>query len=320
MPAYSSEPFDPYPRLREVLAPEYADLPPENIESLVERTFGPGLTAGDYEGIFDNIWGAAKSVGNAIGNVAQQASPYVAPALKGAASGAMAGAALGPWGMLGGALLGGTGGALASSGKGPARDVGGVISTGLGVAGSLGGGGGLGALGSFGAALASPRVSAGGPPSGAVVPPVATGSPAAGQLLNLLGQPQVQQALMSMMMGALGRQNVQVGSTPVPVGAFSNLLGMLANRASAESNAMQSTESEAVPEYLTSENGELRCDIANPEARADVLWELLQENYRSDLESDAGEFENTDESMENDEFYDALELAEMDIELVEVED
>ena len=31
---------DPYPRLREVLAPELADLPPEHIERLMHARFG----------------------------------------------------------------------------------------------------------------------------------------------------------------------------------------------------------------------------------------------------------------------------------------
>src|SRR5437870_3523049 len=113
-----------YERLREVLAPEYADLPGGEIESLIHRHLPLGLEAQDYEGIFDQILSAGKGVGGAIGNVGNQASPYVGPALQGAASGAMAGSALGPWGMLGGALLGATGGALSKS-TGTGRDVGG---------------------------------------------------------------------------------------------------------------------------------------------------------------------------------------------------
>jgi hypothetical protein len=300
MEGYPRTQFESYTTLREVLDPKYAALPDEHIEELIHRTLGPELTAEDYEGIFDQILGAAQSVGGAITQASNQAAPYMSPALKGAASGAMAGSALGPWGMLGGALLGGTGAALSQSKGKTAHDIGGLVNAGAGMFGSVGGGAG-------GAGV--PGVPAGAIPTAAPSMPPSTGSPAAGQLLNLLGQPQIAQALMSMMMGALGRQNIQVGSTPVPVGAFSNLLGMLANRASAEYNVFRVTESEAVPEYLTNESGEFRCDIANPEARAEVLWELLQENYNAESEAEREDYEAGDESYSDDEFYNALELA-----------
>jgi hypothetical protein len=299
MAGYPRTQFESYTTLREVLAPEYAALPDEHIEELIHSTLGPPLTAEDYEGIFDQILGAAHSVGGAITQVANQAAPYMGPALKGATSGAMAGSALGPWGMLGGAVLGGTGAALSQSKGKTAHDIGGLINTGVGAFGSVGGGAGT---------VGVPGGPPGARPTAAPSIPATTGSPAAGQLLNLLGQPHVAQALMSMMMGALGRQNIQVGSTPVPVGAFSNLLGMLANRASAEYNATRVAESEAVPEYLTDQSGEFRCDIANPEARAAIVWELLQENYGAELEAEREDYDASDESFGDDEFYNALEL------------
>jgi hypothetical protein len=312
-----------YPCLREVLAPEYADLPAGEIESLVDERLGLGLTADDYEGIFDNILSAAKSVGGAIGNVGNQASPYVGPALQGAASGAMAGSALGPWGMLGGALLGATGGALSKS-TGTAQDVGGVINKGIGIAGSLSGPGGLsGLLGSTPTPVPATAPSPGVAPAPAPIPGVAApiGGAAAGQLLNLFAQPQMLQALMAMMLGPLGTQSVQVGKTPVPVGAFSNLVGTLANRASTEALGLPS-ESEDVPEYLTTEGGQLRCDVGDSGARAGVLWELLQENYAAELETEPEEeqFDSFDDAVTEDEFYDELELTDFEVELSEVED
>jgi hypothetical protein len=322
MPRDSFEPD--YARLREVLAPEYANLPAGEIEALVYRRLGPGLEAQDYEGVFDQILGAAKGVGGAIGNVAGQASPYVGSALQGAASGAAAGSALGPWGMLGGALLGATGGALSKT-TGTARDVGGVINKGIGIAGSVTGPGGLsGLLGATPTPSPATAPSPGAAPAPAPVAPGAAapvGAAAAGQLLNLFAQPQMLQALMAMMLGPLGKQNVQVGNTPVPVGAFSNLAGTLANRASTEAFGLPS-ESEDVPEYLTTEGGQLRCDVADSGARADALWELLQENYAAELaaESEEEQFENIDEAVSEDELYDDLELADFEMELSEVED
>jgi len=107
----------------------------------------------------------------------------------------------------------------------------------------------------------------------------------------------------------------------VPVGAFSNLAGTLANRASTEAFGLPS-ESEDVPEYLTTEGGQLRCDVADSGERAGVLWDLLQENYAAELatEAEGEQFESIDEAATEDEFYDELELSDFEMELSEVED
>jgi hypothetical protein len=135
---------------------------------------------------------------------------------------------------------------------------------------------------------------------------VIQGVPAAGQLLNaLFSRPEVLDALKAMMLSPIGRPSVPVAGTPVPVGAFTNLLGQLANQAQAEFTTYAGPQPEAVPEYLMESTGDYRCDPADPAQRAEVLWELLQQSAEPDeAVNDAGE---EDESAIDD-FYDAMEL------------
>ncbi|QBY55460.1 hypothetical protein [Cupriavidus oxalaticus] len=384
---YQNWRFDPYPHLREALAPEYAELDPEQIEALIEQTFGPGLSAEQYEEIFGAITKAASSVGRAVGGVArdvgrtataagrevgrvaQKAAPVVTSALPGIAQGALSGAALGPVGMVAGAVLGGTSSALAKHGKGALRGIGKAVNTGVGLAGMLTpggaigrgllgavtGGGGLGglaragvnalggggagafgqiahkALGGSGGAGGIGQIAqttlgalAGGDQPGGL----SRGSPAAGQLLHLIGQrPEVAKALQSMMLSPIGRQSIPVSGQQVPVAAFTNLIGQLAGLAQAEYQAALGPQSETVPEYLHESTGAYRCDPADPMQRAEVLWNLLQ-----DVEPEADEHLDEQlymalakallaEQAEADEaaFYDALELAELDADFEEVD-
>lgn len=381
----SQHPNDPFPHLRESLAPEYAELAPEQIEDLIEQTFGPEISAEQFEEIFGAIGRAARDVGRAVGGVArdvgqfaQKAAPVVGGVLPGIAQGAMAGSALGPFGMLGGAILGGAGSALAQHGKGPLRDIGKAVGTGLNVAGmispagrmggvvsglakgglggllqgglgALGGGGGAGGvlqgiLGGGGAGglgqVAQTALGALGGPAGAVGGAPATGiaqtgpgaldrlgrgTPAAGQLINLLGSREMKRALQAMMLSPIGRQSVPVAGTPVPVGAFANLLGTVANQAQAEFNAMLGPQPEGFPEYLVESTGEFRCDPVDPAQRAEVLWQMLQQSAAfesieaAEAEEAAEAYDEMDEiealdqeEIEEEQYYDALELAEME--------
>ncbi|QBY55457.1 hypothetical protein [Cupriavidus oxalaticus] len=141
---YQNWRLDPYPRLREALVPEYALLEPEQIEAMIEHTFGPGLSAEQYEGLFGALTRAASNAGRAVGLVAQKAAPVVTSALPGIAQGALLGAALGPVGIVAGAALGGAASALAKHGKGAFGDVGKTVNAGLGFAGMLTPGGAFG--------------------------------------------------------------------------------------------------------------------------------------------------------------------------------
>jgi hypothetical protein len=110
---------------------------------------------------------------------------------------------------------------------------------------------------------------------------------------------------MSMALGPAGRKDVPVGAagTPVPVSAFASLLSVLGSRAFGQSEA--STEpSEMLPAYLYKE-GELAVDPAVSEQRAARVLELLDEAVvafpprRSML-------------TEADEYYDVIDIAELD--------
>ncbi|MCI0394335.1 MAG: hypothetical protein L0332_07025 [Chloroflexi bacterium] len=102
-------------------------------------------------------------------------------------------------------------------------------------------------------------------------------SPGAARLLSVLYRPEVLQALVMMLMGNSGHSHVKVGDTPVPVGAFANMLGSLAGQAAAEYHTARPQYSEDVPTYLFDSDGELFCDPAVPEERAAVLLHLLSQ-------------------------------------------
>ena len=281
---------DPYPNLREVLVAEYADLPPEDIKELLTRQ---GISAEDAE----DFWGTLKDIGGTVARALPSLLP-VAGTVVGTAFGGPVGAALGgTLGQLaGGAIGSAVGGQPAAPGAGPPGALAGLASTAGGLFGAGGGG-------------------------------------AAGQLLGVIQRPEVLRALMSIVLGNAGRQNVPVGppgnSMPVPVSAFANLLGSLANRAAAEHNVTGHAEA-AVPLYLLNARGEFCCDPAVPEQRAARLLELLHESDRlAAMRSRAGgprESAGREASRrwredapemrqayvrEQDEMYDELELAEL---------
>jgi hypothetical protein len=167
-------------------------------------------------------------------------------------------------------------------------------------------------------AMLGPRQPQGAQPSAGLPAPMPGGSPAAGQLLQTLFQPQVLQGLMSMLMGGAGRQNIPVGRTQVPAPAFANLIGVLANQAASEAsaNAAQDIGGESVPRYLQNYAGEAVGDPAIPEHRAYALLELLQEAQAEQDESDDNRADSARESWfrvpELDEaYFDELELAEL---------
>jgi hypothetical protein len=178
-----------------------------------------------------------------FGRAFQQAAPGIA---QGALSGAMGGAALGPWGMLGGAVLGGLG---------------------AGLSGARGGAGGAAP------APAQPAVRPGAPPG------APAGAPAAGALMSLLGNPALQQALMSMLLGPrTGRESVEVGPsrTPVPVAAFAELLREAADQALNQYEQVGGADvAESMPEYLA-EARDRGNDTGNALVRGLVLAKLLE--------------------------------------------
>ncbi|QIS14225.1 hypothetical protein [Nocardia arthritidis] len=203
-------------------------------------------------------------VGGALSSAAKAVAPVVAKAAGGAVSGAAAGASLGPWGMLGGALLGGATSAL-SGGAAPA---------------------------SAAPVSARPR-----PARRRRAPrPTDASLPALIQLLGALGSPTTQQALGSMLLGNIGSPTLPTAAgTSVPVAAITNLLSLLANRASVESETIAPYEGE---DYVGA-----AFDRASPEVRAELLYAQLLP-----VEVNGSYTDDVDESW-LDEVYDEAEAA-----------
>lgn len=259
--------------LEDILAAEYRDLPPEQLEQIFEGTLGGEVYPEDLE----DFWGTLKNIGGAV----SKALPQVLPV-----AGTVVGTAFG--GPLGGAL----GGALGSAA-----------------------GGALGPSAGGGTPAQRPSQMA---PS--TTPPMPVGSPATAQLLQAMFNPKMLQALMAMLMGQAGRRNIPVGNTQAPVGAFTNLLSVLANQAAAEYNAIAPTRGGS-PRYFEDFAGEATGDPAVAEHRAAALWELLQETSLEQRRSYAGDSRRRayrederelDERELDDQFYDAMDLTELD--------
>lgn len=97
---------------------------------------------------------------------------------------------------------------------------------------------------------------------------------------------------MSMILGSAGRRNVPVRGTPIPVGAFTNMLGVLSNQAAAEYHALTAGETDGAPLYLLDQAGEFVCDPVNPTERAEVLAGLLGEAALQELTEESEEAED----------------------------
>ncbi len=188
------------------------------------------------------------------------------------------------------------------------------------VVGSIYGGPAGGAIGKQLGSLAGGAISnvAGGAkpaaPAGVAAPPPASGgpAPAAGQLLHTITRPETLQALASMAMGVMGKSNVNVGGTPVPVSAFSNLLSTLAERAEKEYNAALAQDQGSVPKYLQDPSGKIKGDPAVAADRAEALYELLGEAEAAGESSEASESAEYGEAMSEWEMEaDAVEMLEM---------
>lgn len=227
----------------------------------------------------EDFWQSVKSFGQQAMPVLQRALPGV---LQGAVSGATTGATMGgPWGALVGGVAGGALGGAQSAQRRPAT---------------------AGAR----AAQASPGPAA---PHGAA-------SPAAAQLLQLINRPEVQQALLSMVMGPAGNRNVSAGGTPIPVGAIANTLGVLANQAAAEHHQVVTGDGGGTPLYLLDDAGEFVCDVANPAERAGAVLSHFAAADAAESGEDEEQFESDDDLYvdpvaELDSLYDDLELAEL---------
>jgi hypothetical protein len=112
---------------------------------------------------------------------------------------------------------------------------------------------------------------------------------------------------MSMALGPAGRTSVPVGTASVPASAFANLLGQLGSRAFGQAEAA-AEPTEALPGYLYKE-GALAVDPAAPEQRAARLLEILGEAVPlPPIRTKPGTM-----FTETDEYYDSLDIAELDL-------
>lgn len=293
---------DSYPTVRQILAPEYYDLPPEAIDTLLRQTLGEDVSAEEIEGFLNTL--------KQVGRSAVQALPSVLPAAGTIVGTAIAGPAGGMLGGMAGQVAGqAVGAATQRQSQPPQRS------------------------GNRSRHRSRPAVGAGQQPPAQPSLPSTQGSPAAAQLMQVLANPQVQQALMAMMMGSAGRPNVRIAGTSVPVEAVGNAIHSLVESAIAEHHALCKGMGETIPQYLLDDAGEFLVDPANPDARAAILVELIAADNEAlvpvrpaDPMSDAAalkqalryraaelyqEEQEWLDQIETDAVYDELELAEL---------
>lgn len=252
-----------YREIREVLSPEYRDLPDASIEAIVVASLGE-VEPEDVENFLKGL----KKFGQSVAKLA----PTVLP-IAGTAVGTIFGGPLGA--TLGGSLGQVAGGAIHGAAAGHS-----LKRIGKSAAGSL--------------IRQGAQLIPGG--AGSLVPGLgaAGGSPAAAQLLGILNRPEILKSLMAMAVGRAGSSHVPVGGSPVPIGAIANLIGTLANQAEADYNAALAGGGESVPSYLLDESGEFRVDPAVPEQRAQLVLEMLLRASESEPESEPESNESDD--------------------------
>jgi len=256
--------------LRSTIRPEYAGLPVEDLESIIEASIS-GLPAGTAE----DFLGTLSSIGKAAGPALQRAAPDVA-------QGAATGATFGPYG----AIIGAGAGLVSSLIKNREKPA------------------------PAPAPLRPPAPSSSAPPSSTAAPtaqvtsapqpstsvpaaPVApalpTGQGAAATLLSLFKNPTVQQALLSQVLGSSGSQQVQTDSgTSLPRGAINAVLSQLLNNAS---EALAESESISEQSYLQDAAGEYVVDPASLDQHAALILSHLQRKARAEENPEAAEWE-----------------------------
>jgi hypothetical protein len=279
-----------YPEVRKFLAPQYRHLPGEYIEQIIAQNFGEDVNPEDIEGFFSDIGNFVKHAGQAAVKVLPSVLP-VAGTVVGTAFGGPLGGALGS--TLGGAL----GGAL-KQGQAPG--------------------------GAFKPAAALSGL-AGGLLSGVAGKAIPGGNASAIQLLQTLTQPKVMQSIQAMALGQAGKQAIPVAGKQIPVSAFANLIGTLANQVAAEQHAFR--EGDGSSAYLLDSEGLPVVDPVSPEQRAAALLSLLQQESvqqkldRSRRRTQSEPLSEADylERQDMDHYYDLQELAMLHEDLTEWE-
>jgi hypothetical protein len=171
----------------------------------------------------------------------KHAAPLAQKALPGMMKGASQGAVAGPWGAVAGAIGGGAGSLLAGP-KGmppPAMRAPAGTSVPLSVA-----------------------------PPGTTLPAGAAPADAVAQLLVLLSRPETIQALLALLLAAVGRSTVPVGERNVAPTEFANAV---AETAAIVAEMTGRGFQDGFPESLLDDQGRTRCDVVNPTERALLL-------------------------------------------------
>lgn len=268
-----------YPAVRRVMGRERERLSDGALEALLERAF-PDAAPLEVE----DFMGSLQRFARRVAPVVQQIAPAVA-------QGAMTGATVGgPWG----ALIGGLGGGAKRLVSGP-------------------GGSAQRTTAPAPAMAASPIPQSAPPPTGtapvttplAPLPPAApaaAGGPAASaaasaQLLAMLSRPETMQALLALVMGPAGRGTIPVGDHRVPTTEFANAISELAAEAASADGGAQ--------RYWFDASGEPRCDVADPRARAALVWRDMAEAM--ELGDDAEDAEGAEDAPDAEDAEDAFE-------------
>jgi hypothetical protein len=127
-------------------------------------------------------------------------------------------------------------------------------------------------------------------------------NPAATQMMALLNNPALIQALLGQVLGRAGNgtPTVQTANQPMPIpfAALMNTVSELAERAAKESIIAGSYESES---YLVNTNGQYRVsDPSSREQRADAVLELLNEDYYYRKSTSSAQAEQNTDAIEYD--------------------
>lgn len=269
MPRLSASSLD---GLRSVIRPEYAGLPAENLERVLQDSIS-GLPAATAEDFMSTL----SSFGKVAGPALQRAAPSVA-------QGAATGATFGPWGAVIGAGAGLAGSLLTKDQPAPPPAPPAPPAPSAAPSPSP---------------APSPTPSAPAP-AGSVPAPAAaktpmpaatslpTGQGAAATLFSLLQNRQVQDAFLSQALGSLGSQQVSTASgTSLPRGAINSLLTQLLANAS---DALPEFESISEQSYLQDASGEYLVDPASHEQQAALVLSHIRRTRSEKLRSDVDDF------------------------------
>jgi hypothetical protein len=226
-----------FPEVAEVLAPSLSHLPVEDVETLLRLQLG-------VESIesFGNAFRKLKRSASQVTRAVPAAMPAIRSLTRSAAP------LLPVAGQVAGAMIGGPAGAM------------------------IGGAAGKMAGQALGGGAAQPIR---GVPGVGAPAPLIPGMPASAKLINILGRPEIINALTSMALGPVGNPQAAVGGRQIPVAAIANLVGSLAQQAVEEYRLTTSGAGEPMPDYLTEGSGTPSCDVGDSDERAQILYELV---------------------------------------------